>query len=294
MGIPYASGGALFRGAIPAPDTPDYVDFFLVLKLFGVDLADDDGNVTEEDIMSMVNEGHEQGVLEADETEMITNIFELGDKEAADIMTHRTNMTVLDGSMSLKEAVDFILNEGVNTRYPVYGEDIDDIIGILHMRDAMTFAEKEENKDRMVMDIPGLLREANFIPETRNIDTLFKEMQSRKIHMEIVVDEYGQTAGLLTMEDILEEIVGNIMDEYDEEEDFIQAMEDGTFVMSGLTPLEDVMETLDIELPEGGQRHLRYPEWISGLTAGPHPSGRENPRWSSAAGSLKWSGPAIR
>ena len=222
----------------------------LVLKPFGVDLADDDGNVTEEDIMSMVNEGHEQGVLEADETEMITNIFELGDKEAADIMTHRTNMTALDGSMSLKEAVDFILNEGVNTRYPVYGEDIDDIIGILHMRDAMTFSEQEENRDRLVMDIPGLLREANFIPETRNIDTLFKEMQSRKIHMEIVVDEYGQTAGLLTMEDILEEIVGNIMDEYDEEEDFIQAMEDGTFVMSGLTPLEDVMETLDIELPE--------------------------------------------
>lgn len=165
-------------------------------------------------------------------------------------MTHRTNMTALDGSMSLKEAVDFILNEGVNTRYPVYGEDIDDIIGILHMRDAMAFAEKEENRDRMIKDIPGLLREANFIPETRNIDTLFKEMQSRKIHMEIVVDEYGQTAGLLTMEDILEEIVGNIMDEYDEEEDFIQAMEDGTFVMSGLTPLEDVMETLDIELPE--------------------------------------------
>ena len=222
----------------------------LVLRLFGVDIADDDDNVTEEDIMSMVNEGHEQGVLEADETEMITNIFELGDKEASDIMTHRTNMTALDGSMSLKEAVDFILNEGVNTRYPVYGEDIDDIIGILHMRDAMAFAEKEENRDRMIKDIPGLLREANFIPETRNIDTLFKEMQSRKIHMEIVVDEYGQTAGLLTMEDILEEIVGSIMDEYDEEEDFIQAMEDGTFVMSGLTPLEDVMETLDIELPE--------------------------------------------
>ena len=222
----------------------------LAARPFGVAFNQSEDPVTEEEIISMVNEGHEQGVLEADETEMITNIFELGDKEAADIMTHRTNMTVLDGSMSLKEAVDFILNEGVNTRYPVYGEDIDDIIGILHMRDAMTFAEKEENKDRMVMDIPGLLREANFIPETRNIDTLFKEMQSRKIHMEIVVDEYGQTAGLLTMEDILEEIVGNIMDEYDEEEDFIQAMEDGTFVMSGLTPLEDVMETLDIELPE--------------------------------------------
>lgn len=223
---------------------------YMVLKPFGVDLADDDGNVTEEDIMSMVNEGHEQGVLEADETEMITNIFELGDKEAADIMTHRTNMTALDGSMSLREAVDFILNEGVNSRYPVYGEDIDDIVGILHMRDAMACAEKEENKNRMLKDIPGLLREANFIPETRNIDTLFKEMQSGKIHMEIVVDEYGQTAGLLTMEDILEEIVGNIMDEYDEEEDFVQANEDGSFVMSGLTPLDDVMEILDMELPE--------------------------------------------
>lgn len=222
----------------------------LVLKLFGVELADDDDNVTEEDIMSMVNEGHEQGVLEADETEMITNIFELGDKEASDIMTHRTNMTALDGSTPLREAVHFILNEGINTRYPVYGEDIDDIIGILHMRDAMVYMEKAEYQDRPVMEIPGLLREANFIPETRSIDTLFKEMQSGKIHMEIVVDEYGQTAGLLTMEDILEEIVGNIMDEYDEEEDFITAREDGSYIMNGLTPLDDVMELLDIEFPE--------------------------------------------
>ena len=222
----------------------------LVLKLFGVEITDDDDNVTEEDIMSMVNEGHEQGVLEADETEMITNIFELGDKEASDIMTHRTNMTALDGTMPLKEAVDFILNEGINTRYPVYREDIDDIIGILHMRDAMVCVEKAEYKDKPLMEIPGLLREANFIPETRSIDTLFKEMQSGKIHMEIVVDEYGQTAGLLTMEDILEEIVGNILDEYDEEEDFITAAEDGSYIMSGLTPLDDVMEVLDIEFPE--------------------------------------------
>lgn len=256
----------------------------LVLKLFGVDLADDDDNVTEEDIMSMVNEGHEQGVLEADETEMITNIFELGDKEASDIMTHRTNMTALDGSMTLGEAVHFILNEGINTRYPVYRDDIDDIVGILHMRDAMVYMEsprlkgeswkgmesprlKDESwkgmespqpdetdqptyRDKPLLEIPGLLREANFIPETRSIDTLFKEMQSGKIHMEIVVDEYGQTAGLLTMEDILEEIVGNIMDEYDEEENFVTAREDGSYIMSGLTPLDDVMEILDIELPE--------------------------------------------
>lgn len=222
----------------------------LILKAFGTELSDEDDNVTEEDIMSMVNEGHEQGVLEADETEMITNIFELGDKDASDIMTHRTNITALDGSMPLKEAVDFILNEGVNTRYPVYGEDIDDIIGILHLRDAISCASKEDKEDWLIKDIPGLLREANFIPETRNIDTLFKEMQSKKIHMEIVVDEYGQTAGLLTMEDILEEIVGNIMDEYDEEEEFITPGPDGSYVMSGLTPLDDVMDTLEMEFDQ--------------------------------------------
>lgn len=222
----------------------------LVLRLFGVDITDEDDNVTEEDIMSMVNEGHEQGVLEADETEMITNIFELGDKEASDIMTHRTNITALDGAMTLGDAVDFILNEGINTRYPVYREDIDDIIGILHMRDAMVCVKKPGCKDKPLMELEGLLRDACFIPETRSIDTLFKEMQSGKIHMEIVVDEYGQTAGLLTMEDILEEIVGNIMDEYDEEEDFIAAREDGSYIMSGLTPLDDVMEVLGIEFPE--------------------------------------------
>ena len=223
---------------------------WLVLKAFGVDMTADDENVTEEDIMSMVNEGHEQGVLEAGETEMITNIFQLGDKEAWDIMTHRTNMVVLSADTTLREAVDFILKEGTNTRYPVYGEDIDDIVGILHLRDAMAYFEKPENKDRQLIGIPGLLREASFIPETRSIDTLFKEMQSNKIHMEIVVDEYGQTAGLLTMEDILEEIVGNIMDEYDEEEEFITPLEDGSFSMSGMTPLEDVTAALSIRFSE--------------------------------------------
>ena len=223
---------------------------WLVLKGFGVDMTADDENVTEEDIMSMVNEGHEQGVLEAGETEMITNIFQLGDKEAWDIMTHRTNMVVLSADTTLREAVDFILKEGTNTRYPVYGEDIDDIVGILHLRDAMAYFEKPENKDRQLIEIPGLLREASFIPETRSIDTLFKEMQSNKIHMEIVVDEYGQTAGLLTMEDILEEIVGNIMDEYDQEEEFITPLEDGSFSMSGMTLLEDVTDALSIRFSE--------------------------------------------
>lgn len=208
---------------------------FGVLRLFGVDWSTEDDNVTEEDIMTMVNEGHEQGVLEAKEAEMITNIFELNDKDAGDIMIHRTNVVGIDGSQTLHEAIDFILKEGKNSRYPVYEKDIDDIIGLLHMKDAVIYGEEEKWKDTPIRQIPGLLREAHFIPETRNIDSLFREMQSQKIHMEIVVDEYGQTAGIVTMEDILEEIVGNILDEYDSEEEFIETLEDG-FVINGSTP----------------------------------------------------------
>ena len=223
---------------------------FLFLKLIGIDMMSDNENVTEEDIMSMVNEGHEQGVLEAREAEMITNIFELDDKDAGDIMTHRKNLVALDGSMTLKEAVNFILKEGYNSRYPVYEKDIDDITGILHMKDALIAAENGGNASVPICEIEGLLREAHFIPETRNIDSLFKEMQSQKIHMVIVVDEYGQTAGIVTMEDILEEIVGSIMDEYDVDEEFIAESEDGSYIVSGMTPLDEVAKTLDIEFEE--------------------------------------------
>lgn len=205
--------------------------------------------------MTMVNEGHEQGVLEADETEMISNIFQLGDTTAEDIMTHRTGITALDGSMKLEDALDFMLDEGINTRYPVYGEDMDDIIGILHLRDAAMLARKAEFREQEIRKVPGLLREAAFIPETKKIDSLFKEMQSEKIHMEIVVDEYGQTAGLVTMEDILEEIVGNIMDEYDEEEHYMTEREDGSWLISGLAPFDEVSEALKLSLGEDEEEY---------------------------------------
>ena len=223
---------------------------FFILKLFGIGIATDNENVTEEDIMSMVNEGHEQGVLEAREAEMITNIFELNDKEAGDIMTHRKSLVALDGDMPLKEAVDFILKQGLNSRYPIYRKDVDDIIGILHMKDALICVEHRKNATRKLCEIEGLLREAVFIPETRNINELFKEMQSEKIHMVIVVDEYGQTAGVVTMEDILEEIVGNILDEYDVDEEYIVSSDDGSYIMNGMTLLEDVEKVLDIEFEE--------------------------------------------
>lgn len=228
--------------------------FFTALRRFGIKWHGCE-DVTEEDIMTMVNEGHEQGVLEADETEMISNIFQLGDTTAEDIMTHRTGITALDGSMKLKDALDFMLDEGINTRYPVYGEDMDDIIGILHLRDAAMLARRAEFKEQEINRVPGLLREAAFIPETKKIDSLFKEMQSEKIHMEIVVDEYGQTVGLVTMEDILEEIVGNIMDEYDKEDHCMTEREDGSWIISGLAPFDEVSETLKLNLGEDGEEY---------------------------------------
>ena len=195
----------------------------------------------------MVNEGHEQGVLEASEAEMITNIFEFDDKVAADIMTHRTAVIALDGEMTLKEALDFVVKEANYSRFPVYSEDIDNIIGILHMRDMLHYTDSKDHLNTPIAKIKGLLRSPHFIPETKNINALFKEMQSQKIHIELVVDEYGQLAGIVTMEDILEEIVGNILDEYDKEEPDIVSRKNGTYELTGLTLLDDVEETLGVE-----------------------------------------------
>ena len=217
----------------------------LVVRIFGMDPNENVDDVTEEEIISMVNEGHEQGVLEASEAEMIHNIFEFDDKEARDIMTHRKHVVAVDGEMTLSEALDFMLEKS-NSRFPVYREDIDNIIGIVHIRDAMLRSREEAVQKLPISQIPGLVREAKFIPETRNINSLFRSMQSQKNHMVIVVDEYGQTAGLVAMEDILEEIVGNILDEYDVEDNMIVKQADGSFLMKGMAPLTDVCEALDL------------------------------------------------
>ncbi len=211
-----------------------------------------DGDVTESEIISMVNEGHEQGVLQASEAEMITNIFAFGDKEAQDIMIHRKNIVALDGNMTLQEALTFIIGEN-KSRYPVYDGDIDHIIGILHFKDAVRARETSKSAtitERKIKSIKGLVREARFIPETRNIDALFHNMRALKIQMVIVIDEYGQTAGLVAMEDILEEIVGNIMDEYDEEEGHIEERSENEYVIEGLTPLKEMEERFGIAFEE--------------------------------------------
>ena len=216
---------------------------FIITLLFNPNDNNDD--VTEEEIMSMVNEGHEQGVLLASEAEMINNIFELGDKNAKDIMIHRKNIVAVECNEKLDDVLDFILTQNYS-RFPVYEEDIDNIIGILHLKDVMRAHQEGIYNDTPIKNIKGLIREVSLIPETRDLNILFKNMQNLHNHMVIVVDEYGQTAGLVAMEDILEEIVGNILDEYDEDLDMIRKINDDTYLMNGMAPLEEVLEILDI------------------------------------------------
>lgn len=216
-------------------------------------LGNDD--VTEEEIISMVREGHEQGTILASEAELIHNVFEFDDKEVKDIMTHRKNIVSLDGNMSFIDAIEFIIDTG-KSRFPVYENDVDSIIGVLHIKDAFTFFEKNEVYRSSIKDIDGLIRPVDFIPETVNINDLFKKMQSKKSHLAMVVDEYGQISGLIAMEDILEELVGNIEDEHDEEENYIRKNDDETFIMDGMTEFSDVKEVLSLPVDDDAYETL--------------------------------------
>ena len=166
-------------------------------------------------------------------------------EDAKDIMTHRKNIVAIDGEQPLEDALKFMLDERFS-RFPVYHEDIDEIIGIIHLRDAMSGYLDEAKRNRPMKELKDYIRPVTYIPETKSIDTLFKEMQSAKNHMVIVLDEYGQTSGLVAMEDILEEIVGNILDEYDEEDEMIQKQNDGSVIANGMTELEDLEDLIPV------------------------------------------------
>ena len=193
----------------------------------------------------MVDIGEEQGAIERDEKEMIENVFEFNDTVAGDVMVHRTDMVLLWAEDTDEEIVKTIEESGLS-RFPVCGEDADDVLGILSSRDYFLNSRRREPKP-----IRELLRPAYFVPESVRADVLFRDMQSKKVHMAIVVDEYGGTSGLLTMEDLLEEIVGNIYDEFDPQEDQeIIALEPGVWRVSGAAELDDVAAALGVEFPE--------------------------------------------
>ena len=218
----------------------------VILRIFGINPDADVDNVTEEEIITMVNEGQEQGLLEASEAEMITNIFELGDKVAGDIMSHRSAIEAVDCSITLEEFVQSQKN-GKYSRFPVYDKEVDNVVGTIHIRDALVMYGNMSNRKKSLTKLKGLLREAYLVPESININELLKDMQAEKVHMGIVVDEYGQVAGIVSMEDIIEEIVGNILDEYDEETE-IETFENDTYVVDGLIKLEELEDMIGVKL----------------------------------------------
>ncbi len=199
--------------------------------------------VTEEEIRALVETGQAQGVLEPKEREMISSIFELGEKQVREVMIPRTDLVALDVRTPMPEVLDQITRVG-HSRLPVYEGSADDIIGILYVKDLFRRLARGERE----LELRPLLRSAHFIPETKKVDDLLREMQRDKVHLAIVVDEYGGTAGLVTIEDIVEEIVGEIRDEYDVEQELVLPVSEHEAVMDARVPFEDVRETFDLDV----------------------------------------------
>ena len=216
----------------------------LILRPFHLSNPDSSELVTEEDILQMVDIGEEKGAIESDEKEMIENIFEFNNMDAGDCMIHRKDITAVDIDSTNEEIMNLIRESG-RSRFPVYEDSLDNVQGILFTRDFLL-----DQCEGGHTPLRQLIRPAHFVPESVRTDVLFKEMQTRKQHIAIVVDEYGGTSGLITLEDLLEEIVGNIYDEFDPKEDEdIQPLGENKWRISGAADLETIAETLEIDLP---------------------------------------------
>ena len=224
-----------------------------VVRLFGFDPNADEEVVTEEEIRMMVDVGGEKGVIEDAQKEMINNIFEFDDMDAGDIMTHRTDVVAADiNDITLDDFMALAIEHG-RSRIPLYDEDIDNIVGIVYVKDLLKYVGKEVKAKGTLKSI---MREPYFIPETKSCGELFKEMSSKRIQMAVVVDEYGGTAGIITLEDIVEAIMGNIQDEYDHEDEEISKIDDNTFTVDGTIDIEEIDELIGKELPEGDYETL--------------------------------------
>ena len=215
-----------------------------LLLLMGIDPDAEEEEVTEEDIRALVDMGEESGAIEEAEKEMIENIFEFNNLTAENVMTHRTDVTAIWVDEEWDVILQTIRETGLS-RFPVYNEDMDDIIGTLNTRVFLLNMQTEHPRT-----LREMIREAYFVPSTVQADTLFRNMQTKKIHMAIVIDEYGGVSGIVTMEDLLEEIVGNIYDEFDPQaEAEITRVDEDTWRISGQAALEDVADALSVELP---------------------------------------------
>lgn len=216
----------------------------IISKLFGV-TGKEEENVSEEEIKMMVDVGEEKGTIETGEKEMINKIFEFNDRVVSEIMIPRTQVYALDMELTISEAIDMLNEDTRYSRIPIYDENIDNIRGIVYVKD-MLLTQKNKNTK-----LKNIAREAIYVLESIYIDDVFKELKKNKKQIAIVVDEYGGTAGIVSMEDILEEIVGEIYDEYDIEESKYKKIDNNTFLLDGEMPIYEVERLLEVDLPEG-------------------------------------------
>lgn len=216
-----------------------------ISKIFGVG-ENEEETVTEEEIKMMVDQGEEKGTIKEEEKELINNVFEFNDITVSEIMTHRKDIFAVDINISNEELLRELSREEYRySRIPVYDETIDEVKGILYVKDVLKNINKKNFK------VTNVVKEAYFISQNRLINEVFKELQKNKMQIAIIVDEYGGTAGLITMEDILEELVGDIYDEYDKVENEYEKIDENTYMLSGSLPIYDVNKLLDSEIPEG-------------------------------------------
>ena len=244
--LAFASVGIIrFISIVTAP----FVKFLtvstdVVSKIFGAS-GNEEETVTEEEIRMMIDVGEEKGSINKDEREMIENVFEFNDKVVSEIMVPRTEIFALDGDLSVSDAIEEITADNRFSRFPVYEENIDKIKGIVYVKDIVTSLKNKRTK------IKSLVKEAYYVPELSHINDVFKELRKSKKQIAIVVDEHGGTAGIVTMEDIVEELVGEIYDEYDVIEKKYEQLSKNEFILEGDLPVYEVDKLLDISIPEG-------------------------------------------
>lgn len=229
----------------------------LLFKLTGNDKQTDEEKVSEDEIRSLIVTGHVEGLINEDEKEMLESIFKFDDLSADEIMTPRIDVFAINIEKPLSEQMDTIISEGFS-RIPVYKNDIDNIVGVLHVKDILKYANKHGFEN---FPIEKLMRKPYFVPKHMKIDVLFKKMQASNNPMAILIDEYGGFVGIVTIEDLVEEIVGNIYDEYDEEDKSIQTVSDKTYLVDGGIQIQELNKRLKINIDETDENY----DTLSGL-----------------------------
>lgn len=220
----------------------------LIVKLFGISPDDSINEVSEEEILMMLDAGQEKGIIDYGIKNIVENVFDFDDKSANEIMTHRTKIVAIEDTKLIFDAVNLAISTGYS-RIPVYHEDVDNIIGIVYVKDLLKYLVNTPSPYNV--SILDIMRNAVYVPETKRCSELFRELIDLKTQIAIIVDEYGGTEGLITIEDLIESILGNIQDEYDNEQDEITKINENKFTVDGSTSIDEISDLLGFALPDG-------------------------------------------